>query len=57
MATEVAYKNGYDKAVQELREHTKLAKIDDEKYQCEKCKAINNRLTKFCPDCGRVVDY
>ena len=56
MATEVAYKNGYDKAVKNLKESTVWEKISDKKYQCAKCKAINNRPSKFCPDCGRVVD-
>jgi len=56
-ATEVSYKNGYAKAVTDLRENTVWTKIGENKYQCTKCQAINNRPSNFCPDCGRAVDY
>lgn len=56
-ATEVAYKNGYARAVTELRENTTWTKVDEEHYKCNKCKSINNRPSKFCPNCGRGLDY
>ena len=56
MATEVSYRNGYDRAAADLRETTEWVIIDESKYQCKRCKRINNRPSKFCPDCGRISD-
>ena len=55
MATEAAYKNGYNKAAEELRGVTTMIKVGDTQYICSICKSENTRPFKFCHHCGRVV--
>lgn len=43
MATEVSYRNGYDRAAADLRETTEWVKIDESKYQC-KSDIVENYL-------------
>lgn len=54
MATEVSYKNGYDRAAADLRETTQWVQLNKNEYQCNRCKLTNNRPSKFCPNCGRI---
>lgn len=53
-ATEMAYKNGYARAVEELRGETFWIEKEN-KYICKKCKSQNEKMTKYCPNCGRLV--
>lgn len=54
-ATEISYKNGYARAVEELRGMTSWVEIENNKYICEKCKIENDKMTRYCPNCGRLV--
>lgn len=56
MATEISYKNGYNKAVSDLKEPTTWIQIKKHEFQCEKCKLPNNHPSKFCPNCGRISE-
>jgi predicted amidophosphoribosyltransferase len=58
-ATEVAFRNGYNKAVEELRgtaTWTKLSSLGMTKYQCSACNNISGKASKFCPDCGKHMN-
>ena len=54
-ATESAYKNGYARAVEELRGETSWVVVENGKYVCEKCKSQNDKMTRYCPNCGRLI--
>ncbi len=56
MATEVAYRNGFSKAAEQLRGVTTMIKVSETQYICSACKCDNNRPFKFCPNCGKIVD-
>ena len=53
-ATEMAYKNGYLKGFTQVREETFWVEKDNI-FVCGKCKSKNKEMTRYCPNCGRVV--
>lgn len=53
-ATEMAYKNGYFRGFTQVREETSWVEKDDI-FVCEKCKSQNDKKTRYCPNCGRIV--
>lgn len=57
-ALEIAYKNGYEKGVQEAKGTARWVISTDGYYPyCSKCKhePENGCISKFCPNCGKVM--
>ena len=53
-ATEMAYKNGYLRGFKQVREETSWIE-ENGVFSCEKCKLKNDKMTRYCPNCGRIV--
>ena len=62
-AIEAAYKNGYEAGKETIIPQGKWSKMEVNTfkdhysmYVCSHCKNLNERPTKFCPNCGAEMN-